>query len=53
MALYFASAVGFGAEGSGVIGVHFPPYIRYAVCTDIAPKVEQISAAFERAAVKY
>ena len=40
-------------EETGVVGVHFPGYVRYAVCADIAEMAADIGAAFERAAVGY
>ena len=40
-------------EETGVVGVHFPGYVRYAVCADIADMAADIGAAFERAAVSY
>lgn len=40
-------------QGSGIIGVHFPPYIRYAVCADIAPDLDKIRDAFKRAEIEY
>lgn len=39
---------------TGVVGVHFEPYIRYAVCTmDIKACEKQIEKAFIRAGVSY
>lgn len=40
-------------QGSGIIGVHFPPYIRYAVCSEIAPNLSKIRDAFKFAKVSY
>ena len=40
-------------EETGVVGVHFPGYARYAVCGDVARMAAEIGAAFERAAVSY
>jgi aspartate/methionine/tyrosine aminotransferase len=40
-------------EKTGVVGVHFPGYIRYAVCADIAALVKEIAAAFQQAGVSY
>jgi len=40
-------------EETGVVGVHFPGYVRYAVCGDVAGMAAEIGAAFERAAVSY
>jgi aspartate/methionine/tyrosine aminotransferase len=38
---------------TGVVGVHFPGYLRYAVCADVEAMAEQLSDAFERAHVSY
>ena len=38
---------------TGVVGVHFPGYLRYAVCADVEAMAEPLSAAFERAQVSY
>jgi aspartate/methionine/tyrosine aminotransferase len=38
---------------TGVVGVHFPGYLRYAVCADVEAMAEQLSDAFERAQVSY
>ncbi|MBU2264202.1 aminotransferase class I/II-fold pyridoxal phosphate-dependent enzyme [Patescibacteria group bacterium] len=38
-------------ERTGVVGVHFHPYIRYAVCANVMS--ENINAAFEAANVEY
>jgi len=40
-------------ERTGVVGVHFEPYIRYAVCGDIAAMVKHIDTAFKEAKVSY
>ncbi len=40
-------------EKTGVVGVHFNPYIRYAVCGDIKAVTEKICAAFKKAEVSY
>ncbi len=40
-------------ENAGVVGVHFDPYIRYAVCADVEGQAEKIDAAFKKAAVSY
>lgn len=40
-------------ERTGVVGVHFPPYIRYAVCADIEVMAKGIDDAFEKAKVSY
>ena len=37
----------------GVVGVHFPGFLRYAVCADITTMTEELEAAFLRAEVKY
>ena len=36
-------------EATGVVGVHFPGYMRYAVCADVAAVATEIDAAFEQA----
>jgi len=33
--------------------VHFPGYLRYAVCADVEAMAEPLNAAFERAQVSY
>ncbi len=38
---------------AGIVGVHFDPYIRYAVCGPIEEWVDQIQDAFNRANVSY
>lgn len=38
---------------TGVVGVHFHPYIRYAVVGPVEDQIEQISAAFTKAKVSY
>jgi LL-diaminopimelate aminotransferase len=40
-------------EATGLVGVHFPGYIRYAVCADIAALATEIDAAFKQAQVSY
>ena len=40
-------------ERTGVVGVHFHPYIRYAVCSDIEAMLHDINAAFCKAKVIY
>ena len=40
-------------EETGVVGVHFPGYVRYAVCGDVDAMAEGIEAAFARAQVSY
>lgn len=40
-------------ERTGVVGVHFDPYIRYAVCGDIAVMAKKIDTAFKEAKVSY
>ena len=40
-------------EETGVVGVHFPGYVRYAVCADIAAVAQEIAAAFKKAQVSY
>ena len=40
-------------EETGVVGVHFPPYVRYAVCGDVEAMGNDIDAAFARANVSY
>ena len=40
-------------EETGVVGVHFPGYIRYAVCADIAALAKGIAQAFQQARVSY
>lgn len=37
----------------GVVGVHFEPYVRYAVCADIALMHADLERAFSQAAVSY
>ncbi len=38
---------------TGVVGVHFPGYLRYAVCADVEAMAQPLSDAFERARVAY
>jgi LL-diaminopimelate aminotransferase len=38
---------------TGVVGVHFPGYVRYAVCADVEAMAEPLSDAFKRAQVSY
>ena len=40
-------------EETGVVGVHFPGYVRYAVCADVEAMASDIEAAFSRAQVSY
>ncbi|PJE69536.1 MAG: hypothetical protein COU98_01520 [Candidatus Staskawiczbacteria bacterium CG10_big_fil_rev_8_21_14_0_10_38_10] len=40
-------------ERVGVVGVHFHPYIRYAVCSDIEAMLHDLNAAFQKAKVSY
>ncbi|MFH1233153.1 MAG: aminotransferase class I/II-fold pyridoxal phosphate-dependent enzyme [Patescibacteria group bacterium] len=40
-------------ERTGVVGVHFHPYIRYAVCGDVEEMSKHIDEAFEAANVSY
>lgn len=40
-------------EKTGVLGVHFHPYIRYAVCGDVKAMIEDIREAFSKADVSY
>jgi LL-diaminopimelate aminotransferase len=40
-------------EATGVVGVHFPGYMRYAVCADIAAVAREIEEAFRQAQVSY
>jgi aspartate/methionine/tyrosine aminotransferase len=40
-------------EETGVVGVHFPGYMRYAVCADIAAVATEIEEAFKQAQVSY
>ncbi len=40
-------------EKTGVVGVHFPGYIRYAVCGDVAAMGNDIDEAFAKADVSY
>ncbi len=38
---------------TGVVGVHFDPYMRYAVCGDVEAMIEHLVAAFKQANVRY
>ena len=40
-------------EETGVVGVHFPGYLRYAVCADVATLTEELRMAFRKALVSY
>jgi len=40
-------------EQTGVVGVHFHPYIRYAVCGDVEALIGDIDAAFAAAQIAY
>ncbi|PPR26484.1 MAG: LL-diaminopimelate aminotransferase [Alphaproteobacteria bacterium MarineAlpha10_Bin3] len=56
----FGQAMGSAAEfnfamidRTGVVGVHFSDYVRYAVCADVAAVEGALRAAFQSAAVGY
>jgi LL-diaminopimelate aminotransferase len=40
-------------EKTGVVGVHFGAYLRYAVCADVAEIRDELAAAFRSAEVRY
>ncbi len=40
-------------EETGVVGVHFPGYIRYAVCGDVEAMADSLNVAFSKAQVSY
>jgi hypothetical protein len=40
-------------ERTGMVGVHFPGYIRYAVCADIEAMAKEIAEAFMQAELSY
>ena len=40
-------------EQTGLVGVHFGEYVRYAVCADIDAVKEGIKNAFQQAQVSY
>jgi hypothetical protein len=40
-------------EQTGVVGVHFPGYVRYAVCADIDAMAPALEEAFKKAHVSY
>lgn len=40
-------------EETGLVGVHFPGYMRYAVCADVEAVASEIEAAFKKAQVSY
>ena len=40
-------------ETTGVVGVHFGDYLRYAVCADVAAMAPSLEAAFRTAEVSY
>ena len=40
-------------EETGVVGVHFASYLRYAVCADVAVMSADLEAAFRKAKVSY
>jgi LL-diaminopimelate aminotransferase len=40
-------------DHTGVVGVHFPGYVRYAVCADIDAMAKKIEEAFRQAEVSY
>ena len=44
---------GMMIEETGVVGVHFPGYVRYAVCADIDAMAPAIEEAFKKAQVSY
>jgi LL-diaminopimelate aminotransferase len=44
---------GMMIEETGLVGVHFPGYVRYAVCADIDAMAPAIEQAFKRAQVSY
>ena len=40
-------------EKTGVVGVHFANYLRYAVCADVDAMHADLEAAFKSARVSY
>jgi len=38
---------------TSVVGVHFDPYIRYAVCGDVEAMIGPIEEAFKKAQIEY
>ena len=40
-------------DNTGVVGVHFGDYLRYAVCADVAVMADDLRAAFRAAEVGY
>ena len=40
-------------EKTGVVGVHFDNYLRYAVCADVDAMRDDLEAAFRSAEVGY
>jgi len=40
-------------DETGVVGVHFGDYLRYAVCADVGAMTGPLSEAFDKAAVSY
>lgn len=40
-------------QETGVVGVHFNPFMRYAVCGDIESMTEQIEDGFKKARISY
>jgi LL-diaminopimelate aminotransferase len=40
-------------ENTGVVGVHFGDFLRYAVCADVAAMADDLKTAFEAAAALY
>ena len=40
-------------EETGVVGVHFTGYVRYAVCADVSAMAGDLDAAFKKADVSY
>ena len=40
-------------EGTGIVGVHFAGFLRYAVCADVAAMADDLEAGFRAAQVPY
>jgi len=40
-------------ERTGVVGVHFGDFLRYAVCADVSAIADDLRAAFTEATVSY
>ena len=40
-------------ENTGVVGVHFSNYLRYAVCADVDAMRDDVEIAFKNAQVSY